>query len=378
MTNRYAVRTIRLESGERLPLLILKETGIPLLEPTLYALTELRAINRASATIEQAARAVMVLLLFLDEAGIDLASRFKGGQFLEISEIERLVAFCKVPLKELQTPKPWSTSRELPVIKVIRGEGIRRRSPSQKKEVDPRTASIRLFYIHEYLQWLVLSRVAGISVSNPFRLAIENVVRTSLNALRTRSPLAKFRNVGRREGLSEQTTELLLSLIDPGAIRSPWVNEHAKKRNCLAIKMLWSLGVRRGELLGIKISNVDFRKNEILIARRADDPDDSRRTQPNAKTADRILPMSDGLACQIKDYILGPRRAIRSARQHEFLFVANGTGRPLSLIALNKVFVLLRNKFPGLTSTLSPHVLRHTWNDEFSAVMDKRKNAGRH
>ena len=58
----YRVKTIKLESGERLPLLLSKETGLPLWDPTLFILTTLRATNLAANTLAQAARAVMVPL----------------------------------------------------------------------------------------------------------------------------------------------------------------------------------------------------------------------------------------------------------------------------------------------------------------------------
>jgi integrase len=43
------------------------------------------------------------------------------------------------------------------------------------------------------------------------------------------------------------------------------------------------------------------------------------------------------------------------------------------LSALNKVFVVLRRKCPDLPDDLSPHVIRHTWNDHFSEIMDRRR-----
>ena len=70
---------------------------------------------------------------------------------------------------------------------------------------------------------------------------------------------------------------------------------------------------------------------------------------------------------------MGGRRAINGARRHDFLIVANGSGNPLTLVALNKVFVALRRKCPDLPGELTPHVLRHTWNDLFSEEMDKNK-----
>ncbi len=42
----YRVEDLRLESGERLPLLVNAVSGIPLWEPTLFVVTQLRATNR--------------------------------------------------------------------------------------------------------------------------------------------------------------------------------------------------------------------------------------------------------------------------------------------------------------------------------------------
>jgi hypothetical protein len=78
-TNPFAVRLVVFTSGERLPLLCRRSTGTPLFEPTVYAITELRAQNRASATIQQALRAVMVLYLVLERLKIDLDQRLGEG-----------------------------------------------------------------------------------------------------------------------------------------------------------------------------------------------------------------------------------------------------------------------------------------------------------
>lgn len=60
MRPEYCVRNLVFESGERFSLLVDKTTGIPLFEPTLFALTVLRAKNRASDTIAQVNRSIKV------------------------------------------------------------------------------------------------------------------------------------------------------------------------------------------------------------------------------------------------------------------------------------------------------------------------------
>ena len=97
--NPYLVRLVVLTSGERLPLLCRRLTGLPLFEATVYAITELRAQNRASSTIQQALRAVMVLCLVLDRLEIDLNHRLSEGRLLELGDIEELVRWCRLPLE---------------------------------------------------------------------------------------------------------------------------------------------------------------------------------------------------------------------------------------------------------------------------------------
>jgi hypothetical protein len=41
-------------------------------------------------------------------------------------------------------------------------------------------------------------------------------------------------------------------------------------------------------------------------------------------------------------------------------------GQPLSLKSIDKIFVQIRESYPGLAVTLTRHVMRHTWNDRFS------------
>ena len=99
----YRVKTIKLESGERLPLLLSKETGLPLWDPTLFILTTLRAANLAANTLAQAARAVMVAHQIFDFLDIDLNDRMLKGRLLTLGEIEALVKFSALRQEELDS-----------------------------------------------------------------------------------------------------------------------------------------------------------------------------------------------------------------------------------------------------------------------------------
>ena len=84
MTEHYTVRSTVFESGERFPILVDVRTGVSLFEPTVLALTEFRARNRASATIGQVLRALKAFLLFCDKYQIDLTERMLLRQLLEL------------------------------------------------------------------------------------------------------------------------------------------------------------------------------------------------------------------------------------------------------------------------------------------------------
>ncbi len=67
------------------------------------------------------------------------------------------------------------------------------------------------------------------------------------------------------------------------------------------ILLLYHLGIRGGELLNIRIQDIDFSSNRILIVRRADERADSRTNEPTAKTRERLIPLAESLGQEIKE-----------------------------------------------------------------------------
>lgn len=371
----FSVRTVLLESGERLPMLIENATGVPLFEPTVYSLMELRARNRAAATIEQALRAVMVLHVTLARLGIDLAARLAERQLLQTGEIEAVMRACRYPLTAL-----WDESYSAAPYKAgaSRGRGLERyrmklvRAPAVDEEVDPGTLAIRLYYVRDYLRWRVDRQMLKLSGSPTGSEQLASLCNTVLRAFANRVPISRQDLMTARQGLSEQALARLKEVIQPASSDNPWKGGRARERNALIVRWFLELGLRRGELLGVRVEDISFQSHEVRIHRRADDPEDPRRMQPNAKTLARLLPLTPELTQLTHQYIIGQRRSLAGARRHSFLFCALGTGKPMALSALTKLFRVLRDKHPELPPDLSAHVLRHTWNDQFSTLMDRR------
>lgn len=371
--NPYAVKTVVLSSGERLPVLVALATGEPLCEPSLYVLSEIRATNRASNTIDHVLRSVMVLQLFLDSHRIDIDTRFREGRVLSLSELDELVRHCRRPVTEqlsgdeILEPSQPVRAGSAEVVRRVQ----RRLAPA---EVAGHTAANRVRAIRDYLDWLVRYRMARYRSDAAEGTRLWDDWKRCKDAMTARVPRHKGRNtIGQREGLPPEVVDRLLSITSPESPENPWKGEGTRIRNGLVIRWLLDLGLRRGELLNVKISDINFRSEEVIVARRADDPEDPRKDQPMVKTRDRKLPLSPSLCRLTHDYITKTRRLNNGARRHPFLFIAMGTGAPLSLSAVNYLFADLREAFPGELDAVTPHVLRHTWNDRFSETMDNAK-----
>lgn len=355
---RFSVRILLVPSGERLPVLVNRSTGMPVFYPNLYVLTELRQTNRASATIERALRELSVLLDYLEDVGIHLDERMREGCLLSPGEIDGLARYCRQSIKSSKVASACVVS-------------LRRQRAVPPQTVSHITAANRLRTIHAYLSWLLALRMFDIGQHDIVRSKLAQVKENVLPVLKARIPAARGRNLlGLRQGLLPEMIDLLLQVVHPVYSDNPWKSEFSRQRNALIMCWLLMLGVRRGELLNIKISDIDFRKNEVMIARRADDPEDPRQAQPRVKTRDRILPLSSALAAQTYEYIIKERSKMRAATKHAYLFVAEHSGVPMSLSSLNRIFQNLRKRNPELPNNLSAHMLRHTWNDEFSRKIE--------
>lgn len=370
---KFWVKTILLETGERFPLLV-SEDG-PAFEPTVFAISQLRGKNLAFNTILQATRAVMVLLMMLKRHGIDLNKRIDKGELLTLGEVDLLVSYAKLEMTEL-THDPDVTiplkHRKVTSLETVRLNRTRRRAPGT---VGHNTAAIRLTYIRQYLSWCVKVRALQQINDQKKRANLLEIGEIVNSAIQERTPNSMGRNAnGERHGLGEEEQKLLLNVVELDHPRNPWSTPHAKERNALIIHMLIELGVRRGELLGIRRNDINAQKQEILLARRPDDNEDPRLNEPNGKTYERLLILSPQLLMRINDYSNGVRYAIPQARKHPFLIVAS-TGAPLSISGFNKLFKSLQDSIPELNHIFA-HLLRHTFNDNMSDELEEAKMDG--
>lgn len=345
-------------TGERYCLLIDRETGMPLYYPNLYVTTQVRNRSNSVASMESALSGINVLLRFCEEHQVDLEGRFMKCEYFAIHELDAIRDYCQQSF----TRRAEDPRRE---VIPINSKGKPTRKTGLASEY------VRLTHIAKYTAWLATILLTG-EIERKTTLDIAKMKK----GFESRRPSSKGRNqAGREQGLSREQEMALLEVIQPGYEHNPFEDQPTQIRNQLLILLLLYLGIRGGELLNIRVSDIDWSKNQIVIARRADAKIDPRRRQPLVKTLDRRLPMKDTLVRAIHHYIVQIRSRVPGAKKHDYLFVTHKSGptqgQPMSRSAFLKVIKLISSATPKL-SGLHGHELRHTWNNRFSELMDAR------
>ncbi len=372
-TQTFEVRNLVFASGERFPALIEGKKGVPDFEVTLYVLTQLRTRNLSVSTLTAATRSVMFGCQVLEYMGVDLQSRINQGKLLELGEFDRLMDsffWTQVKLRQVLN----QSTEKLAPNRVLNLESVRKSVSvaDNSQTINADTAATRLLYFRDFLKWKVDRSLYALATTHENYQGLNSAKEFMITAINARMPKGSSKNdLHARQGLSSDEMVLLLESVKLDSEQNPWKSQFIRVRNRLIIRLLLNLGLRKGELLGIKVGDMNLEKNELTIHRRADDFEDPRSIQPNAKTNARILYVDQELASALHAYVVKFRQAVGGAKRHPFLLVANGSGAPMSIAALDMVFSDIKNKFPSKFERLSPHILRHTWNDKFSEVMDK-------
>ncbi|WP_394541745.1 tyrosine-type recombinase/integrase [Pantoea sp. SGAir0418] len=346
--DRIVTNTIKMDTGERCCLITDKVSKMPLYYPCLYISSELRKKNESISTIELHSASIALFYRFLNFKKIDLEERIKTAEFLRLQEIDALKEFITKRMKKEKVVNLDSGCR-----------------------VSSNTQYFRLTAIIKYLEWLC----------DFFTVSYKRdhiIIDKFIAKMKSHRPKIRFRNQNslNDKNLSNNQLNILFDVLKVGSEMNPFKAD-VQRRNRLMILILYHLGLRVGELLNIKVTDIDIGSQTISINRRADDPDDSRIKQPLVKTLERKLSISNDLCIEICNYIKFERRKHRMKKDNGYLFIChkkgNTFGEPLSIQAYHKIINALKNSCPEL-SRMTGHKLRHTWNFEFSSKMDQMEN----
>lgn len=317
----------------------------------------------ATATMEQALTAIKVLLESCDASKppIDLTERILSKQFLTTGELDKLADECGKKRRAVKAGNIVSLKK-----------GWRPPPP----QVDPATKYIYLGHIKKYLKWLseaLLARQLTPEVStqiNRLEMAIEarRVAPRGRNNVDDEAP----------KGITFEQEVRLFAVLQPGSPLNPFKDYGVQVRNYLLVKLLRVAGTRGGEVLNLKITDIDWGLKQLMVKRRADTQKDTRKKQALAKTRQRALPLADGALAEIRSYIVDVRKRIPNSDKCEYLFVAHKSGptegQALSLSSLQEIFARIGAAYRELNMTA--HDLRHRWHESYSEAIDAQERIG--
>lgn len=352
----YRVRTFLLPSGERFALLI-GDDGVPELFSSLYITARYR---RRSVSSQQAVlNAINVLLGHVKRHGIELTERFKVGEFLGPGECESLLGSFEVKYGR-------ATRRQAKLVALQRVKKGHLYAPKSARNA---TQYSRLSYAGKYLRWL-----GNILGSGPLSVRRGDIEAMYANICEIRPPSSNGQEKDEEDAFTEEDDSLLAELLELGSARNPF-RPSVQLRNLLLIELMRLLGKRKGEVLNIRLRDIDTALGQIDIVRRPNDKNDPRLNQPRVKTRQHTVPVGPNLLRLIEMY-LSVRREVPGALKSPYLLVTHKPGptqgSPMTIAGVNKVFETIRQAEPRL-SHLHPHLLRTYFSNSTARMQRKSR-----
>jgi integrase len=362
----YSVLLHTFPTGERLPLLINNDTGIPPILSLRYTLA--RRSKGGSARLTSLLRGLADLYDWCEKvAKVNLDDLITSGQLISLHWLERA-------LTDLDTINNMKRSEE-----GINGQATLIRNGNA------RAHNQRLRAWEDFLLWALYpknyqSRYQPDSDPEVKKQRRERRVELELFFSDARKPEPASVH---HSGLKSEELEAIMVAIGPdesGIFPKSGFSEHTRLRNWNMYSVARWGGVRRGEVLKLKTCDVPQRvkdeitgqlvytNHEIQIVRRPDDPDDPRTSRtPSVKRGSRAVVLPETLLDDLNAYI-DERNA--AGFTTSYLFVSE-SGSPLSIERADNIIKQIgrygasvyEERHPGVPHSLcelSWHRLRYT------------------
>lgn len=353
----YQVDTVVHLDGERLPMIIDRETGLPVDIALEYLISNCR--GKSPSTILRTAESIALALEWSKETlgNNGLIPRLLKGQILSAAEIYGLSEFLRASYKK-------NAGIDSPLI------------------VCPESHYIRLQRVISFCMHLMAETASRIPLSDPRSIVINDRINLFWSALKELLP---SRPVSSSEikSLHPDHVAILLEVLDPAHPSNPFSNIDARIRNRCIVEVMFDTGIRPGELLNLRVQDIAFgNPTHINVVRRPHPCDDPRKIPASVKRKSRIIPIANfDTAAHLEQYIreIRPKLEARSKIAVPFVFISSDHGAPLSLRSVQKIFSKLRTVIPRSQSApgvreipLTPMSARHTFSNETEEFLEKQ------
>src|SRR5690606_18674074 len=176
-----------------------------------------------------------------------------------------------------------------------------------------------------------------------------------------------------RKGLNESEVDFLFAVLHPNAEQGYGRDSAVKFRNYVSVGLMLFCGLRPGELLSLRVEDVQVGAiSAIKVERRPTDPLDVRRPRPQIKRNGRVIPIENKqLVFTLNEYIVTWREVLESKSQDESDYlILSDEGGPLSQSSITQFFQLLRSQYADhLPDNLTAKSLRHTFSSRLERVL---------
>ncbi|MFT6463602.1 tyrosine-type recombinase/integrase [Halopseudomonas sp.] len=336
----FQVVEIRINGGREK---VLVQDRAPLYYPNLQVTFRYR--NQSPNTQDKMLRHIALFQAFLESQSIDLIARLAQRPkaiYLTDNEISRFM--MDAHLSKITLDKKYAGVSLLEKAY----EFVGRAHAEQRCEV-----------VRDYLYFLY-ERLGDDVTREDAARDLEKRFNRKIKAAR---PAWKRTRNAEINGLTDHQRATLLEVAHPESYANPFTTEPHRYRNYIIVLLGLELGLRRSEMLLIKLSDIMWHVNEIAVVGLEDDSIDSRKAGPRPKTNERMLPLTEELAWAIRKYVDAYRRTksrASDANKHPFLLVAHhrNEGQPMSIKAVDGLFNRLSETVPELAGIHS-HRLRH-------------------
>lgn len=297
------------ETGEQIPMM-LDDSGMPVVLPNEFILAR-RSLS--TNTLVRNLRELSVLYRWLDKSNYDLSAKLLAQNSFNEAEL-------KGGLVE--------------ALRIDQANG-------RINLVAPNTFNQRLTTIRQFISWCMDVLISQLPLSSldyeRLRERKSFFLKMLEGSFMSGTPMKK----SLRKGLNEVEVDFLLAVLHPDAKQGFGRDLAVKFRNYVSVGLMLFCGLRPGELLSLRVEDVQVGAiSAIKIERRPADSMDVRRPRPQIKRNGRLIPIeSRQFAFALNEYIVTWRDVLESKSNHESDYlILSDEGAPLSQSSITQFF----------------------------------------
>ena len=208
----------------------------------------------------------------------------------------------------------------------------------ENEGLSPRSASTHMSVLSSFCSYLVKE---GILKSNPVRTVTRPKIQKRLPEYHRADAMKEYFTKTRKDA-SRETLDAFIA--DPDTDRGKKLYERRLAR--LIIVLLYDTGLRRSELIGLKIENVDFSRQTLKVVGKGNKM--------------REIPLLTALCQEILLYLEAVEALMCGKRSLKETLLVTYRGGDLYPVYVDRTVKSELGGIKGITGRKSPHVLRHS------------------